>query len=150
MTASVGLKPDTEAAIDNISGLVRSYNGFIKAMSEYSDAPSRNKGLMMEMNSIVRAYSSSMERLGISLGADGTLDLDQDALAEAIGDSYNPEAYDTLKAFSTSVLRKSNQISLNPVAYMSKTVVAYKNPGRNFSSPYTASAYSGFLFNSYC
>lgn len=150
ITATVGLKPDTEAAIDNVTGLVNTYNNFIGTMSAYSPVVSRNNGLMMEMNSIVRAYGKDMSKMGITMGEGGKLDLDVDSLKDAIGDSFNPEAYDTLKAFSASVLRKSNQISLNPVAYMNKTVVAYKNPGRSYSSPYTASAYSGLLFNSYC
>lgn len=150
VAAIVGVKPDTEAAVDNISGLVGSYNEFIKAMSRYSSSPSRNSGLMMEMSNIVRSYGDEMGRIGISIEADGTLDVNRATLEDTIGSSYNPETMDALKNFSTSILRKSNQISLNPVAYMNKTVVAYKNPGRNYNSPYTASAYSGFLFNSYC
>lgn len=150
VAAIVGVKPDTEAAVDNISGLVGSYNEFIKAMSRYSSSPSRNSGLMMEMSNIVRNYGDEMGRIGISIEADGTLDVNRATLEDTIGSSYNPETMDALKNFSTSILRKSNQISLNPVAYMNKTVVAYKNPGRNYNSPYTASAYSGFLFNSYC
>ena len=55
-----------------------------------------------------------------------------------------------LKSFSQSMIRKSGQISLNPVSYMNKTVVAYKNPGNNFLSPYVTSAYSGMFFNNYC
>jgi len=150
IAATIGLKPDTEAALDNINGLVQTYNNFVNTMKNYSSVVSRNNGLMMEMSSIVRSYGSDMGKIGITLGESGTLELDQDVLKDAIGDSFNPEAYDTLKSFSSSVLRKSNQISLNPVAYMDKTVVAYKNPGRNYTSPYTASAYSGLLFNSYC
>lgn len=150
VAATVGMKPDTEAAIDNITGLIDTYNKFVNTMKAYSSVASRNNGLMMEMNSIVRSYSSDMNKMGISLNESGNLELDVDSLKDAISDSYNPEAYDTVKAFSASVIRKSNQISLNPVAYMDKTVVAYKNPGRNYTSPYTASAYSGLLFNSYC
>lgn len=148
-TAMVGVKPDAEATAENISNLVGSYNEFIKTMSRYSSS-GRNNGLMLEMNSIVRSYSEAMGRMGISVGEDGALDVNRDALEEKISDDFNPNELDALKDFSVSVLKKSNQISLNPVAYMNKTVVAYKNPGRNFSSPYTASAYSGFLFNSYC
>ena len=148
-TATVGVKPDAEATAENISNLVGSYNEFIKTMSRYSSS-GRNNGLMLEMNSIVRSYSEAMGRMGISVGEDGALDVNRDALEEKISDDFNPNELDALKDFSVSVLKKSNQISLNPVAYMNKTVVAYKNPGRNFSSPYTASAYSGFLFNSYC
>ena len=31
-----------------------------------------------------------------------------------------------------------------------KKVVAYKNPGKTFSNPYTSSIYSGMMFNYYC
>jgi hypothetical protein len=34
--------------------------------------------------------------------------------------------------------------------YVDKKIVAYKNPGHNFASPYITSAYSGMMFNSYC
>ena len=149
VTATVGIKPDTEATADNISNLLGSYNEFIKSMSSFSSVR-RNNGLMMEMNAIARNYSDVMEKMGITIGEDGVLEVDRNTLEERIGSSYNPSEVDALKDFSVSVLRKSNQISLNPVEYMNKTVVAYKNPGRNYNSPYTASAYSGFLFNSYC
>jgi flagellar hook-associated protein 2 len=48
------------------------------------------------------------------------------------------------------MLRKTRQIAINPMEYVNKTIVAYKNPGKNFADPYTTSAYSGFLFNNYC
>lgn len=149
VTATVGVKPDAEATAENISNLLGSYNEFVKTMSKYSSS-GRNNGLMLEMNSIVRSYSEAMGRMGISVGEDGALDVNREALEEKISEDFNPDELDALRNFSVSILKKSNQISLNPVAYMNKTVVAYKNPGRNFSSPYTASAYSGFLFNSYC
>lgn len=149
IAATVGVKPDAEATAENISNILGSYNEFIKSMSDFSTA-GRNSGLMLEMNSIVRNYSEAMSRMGIAVGEDGALGVDKEALEERISDSFNPNELDAVRDFSVSVLKKSNQISLNPVAYMNKTVVAYKNPGRNFTSPYTASAYSGLLFNSYC
>ena len=60
------------------------------------------------------------------------------------------ETFGSLKGLSGMLMRKSSQVSLNPMDYVQKTVVAYKNPGHNYVSPYTTSAYSGMLFNSYC
>ena len=60
------------------------------------------------------------------------------------------ETFGSLKNLSASLMRKSNLVALNPMDYVQKTVVAYKNPGHNFVSPYNSSAYSGMLFNSYC
>ena len=58
--------------------------------------------------------------------------------------------FSTIKDFTDSILRKTNQISLDPMEYVERTMVAYKNPGHNFATPYMTSNYSGMLFNSYC
>ena len=34
--------------------------------------------------------------------------------------------------------------------YVQRTIVAYKNPGHNFASPYNTSSYSGMMFNFFC
>ncbi|MDE6974928.1 MAG: flagellar capping protein, partial [Lachnospiraceae bacterium] len=56
----------------------------------------------------------------------------------------------SIRNFTNSVLRKTGQISLNPMEYVDRVMVAYKNPGRNFATPYVTSNYSGMLFNGYC
>ena len=73
------------------------------------------------------------------------IDLLQTALSEK-----GFHGYDTLKDFTDSILKKINDVSLNPMQYVEKTIVAYKNPGHNFPAPYAASAYSGMMFNYYC
>lgn len=61
------------------------------------------------------------------------------------------DQFSTIKDFTNSILRKTNQVSLNPMEYVDKTLVAYKNPaGHNFAAPYMTSNYSGMFFNSYC
>ncbi|MCR5798866.1 MAG: flagellar filament capping protein FliD [Lachnospiraceae bacterium] len=150
VTTRVGVKPDTEAVVENISNLVGSYNNFIKSMNAYSSGLNKNETLFMEMNNIIKPYSNEMAKVGISISEGGTLDMDVDSLTKAINESADPESVDALNSFTSSILKKSNDISLDPVAYINKKVVAYKNPGKNFTSPYTASAYSGLLFNSYC
>lgn len=149
-TATIGVKPDTDAAVENISNLIGSYNDFIKTMSEFSSTQPRNAGLMEEMHGITQIYATEMSKLGINVESNGTMSIDEEQLEAAVADSSNHSSLASIKDFSNSILRKSNQISVNPVSYINKTVVAYKNPGKNFNSPYTASAYSGFLFNSYC
>ena len=91
-----------------------------------------------------------MAKLGIAPSEDGTLHLDSEQLTQSVATSETSEAIDSLKAFSQSMLRKSSQISLNPVSYLNKTIVAYKNPGNTFLSPYVTSAYAGMFFNNYC
>ena len=59
------------------------------------------------------------------------------------------EAFDYLKSFSSTLLRKSDQVALNPMDYVEKVMVAYKNPGHNFINPYVTSAYTGMMFDRY-
>ncbi len=149
-TTTIGVKPDTEALQENISNLIGGYNNFIKSVSEYKDTQSRSSHLIQEMSRIAGYYEEEMSKLGIIPGKDGTLQLDTEQLTRSVAEEETPKALSSLKAFSKSMLRKSSQISLNPVSYVNKTVVAYKNPGNTFLSPYVASAYAGMFFNNYC
>ncbi len=149
-TVAIGIKPDTEAFAENITNLIGGYNQFIKSVSEYQNNQSKSAELINEMQGIAKFYSSSMNQLGVNLTEEGTLVLDKEAFNNAIVSDEISDSFSSLKDFSSAMLRKSRQISLNPVNYVNKTVVAYKNPGKAYPSPYVTSAYAGFMFNSYC
>ena len=38
---------------------------------------------------------------------------------------------------------------MNPMNYVNTVVVAYKNPGHNFATPYITSIYSGMMLDNY-
>lgn len=148
---TLGLKTDVESLTDNISHLIGGYNDFVKAASSYLETQSKSKQLVNEMKGIAGHYSNSLESIGITLSEDGTMNIDRELLRQSAVQSEDiSETFESLKGLSGMLLKKSNQVSLNPMNYVQKTVVAYKNPGHNFVSPYTTSAYSGMMFNSYC
>lgn len=148
---TLGLKTDVESLTDNISYLIGGYNDFVKAASSYVETQSKSRQLVNEMKGIAGIYSNSLESLGVTLSEDGTLSVDRELLRQSAMQSEDvAETFESLKNLSDMLLKKSNQVSLNPMNYVQKTVVAYKNPGHNFVSPYTTSAYSGMMFNSYC
>lgn len=149
--AQIGLKTDMESLADNVNQLIGGYNDFIKAASSYLETQSKSKQLISELKGIAGFYGNSLESMGLTLAEDGTLNMDKELLQRTALESEDlSETFGTLKNFSASLLRKSNQVSLNPMQYVQKTVVAYKNPGHTYVSPYTTSAYSGMMFNSYC
>ena len=51
---------------------------------------------------------------------------------------------DELKA---AISRAASKASINPMAYVDKAIVEYKNPGKSLTAPYATSAYSGMLMN---
>lgn len=147
----IGLKTDIDSLTDNISHLIGGYNDFIKAASSYLETQAKSRQLIREFKGIAGLYLNSLEPIGITLAEDGTMKVDSDLLRQTALESEDlPANFGTLKDMSNALLKKSNQISLNPMNYVQKTIVAYKNPGHNFISPYVTSAYSGMMFNSYC
>ncbi|MCM1190387.1 MAG: hypothetical protein NC541_13970 [bacterium] len=147
----IGLKTDVETLADNVTHLIGGYNEFLKAASSYISTQTKSKQLVNELRGIAGIYSSSLEPMGVTLTEDGSLNLDQDLLRRTAAQSENiTETFGSLKNLSGTLIHKSDQISLNPMSYVQKTIVAYKNPGHNYISPYITSAYSGMMFNSYC
>ncbi|MDD3367417.1 MAG: flagellar filament capping protein FliD [Lachnospiraceae bacterium] len=149
---TVGLKTDVESLTDNISQLVRGYNSFIKAASEYNEQATKGTRLAGELTSIAGLYQNDLENVGLNIGEDGTISVDEEALKESALDENAGEHFASVKNFTNSLLRKSSQVSIDPMRYVDQKIVAYKNPyaTNNFASPYITSSYSGMMFNSYC
>lgn len=146
----IGLKTDVESLTDNVYHLVGGYNDFVKAAASYLDTQARSRQLIKEMKGIASVYGNSLESMGLNLEQDGTLAIDNDMLHETASQTNDiNETFGYLKNFSNMLLRKSNQVSLNPMDYVERTMVAYKNPGHNFINPYVTSDYTGMMFDGY-
>ncbi len=150
-TITIGLKTDMESLTDNVMQLVGGYNQFIKATADYLDSQPKSKNAIKEMSSIASGYTSPFESMGVSIAEDGTMTVDAEIFGKSIADDEAvTDTFNTLKDFSNKLIQKSKDISLNPMNYVDRKIVAYKNPGHNFVSPYNTSAYSGMMFNGYC
>ncbi len=150
-SVEIGLKPDIESVTDNITSLIGGYNSFIKAASSYIDSQTRSRKLIQEMQGIAAMYKPSMESMGLQIQKDGTMSVDSSKLKQTASESEDiTQTFDYIKDFSGMLLRKTHQVSLNPMDYVDKTIVAYKNPHRSYVSPYSTSAYTGMMFNGYC
>ncbi|MCL2051987.1 MAG: flagellar capping protein [Lachnospiraceae bacterium] len=154
----VGLKTSTESISENISNLVGGYNSFLESALNFSEENSKSRLILSEMRGIARLYEEEIAHLGLSINDDGLLNVtDYAKLGESLTQEPGGEdlvstnaGLQTLKSFTNAILRKSNQITLNPMEYVDKKIVAYKNPSRSFVNPYMTSAYSGMMFNGYC
>lgn len=149
-TTQIGLKNDVESLSENVHALADSYNNFVKDVASYPGAHTKSSQLLTELSYITRHYAPNLAALGLNFDQDGTMKIDDEALQNAAADDHAKENFGDVKNFANAMLRKTNQISLNPMEYINKTIVAYKNPGKNFPNPYVTSNYSGMLFNNYC
>ncbi|MBO4374431.1 MAG: hypothetical protein J5829_04935 [Lachnospiraceae bacterium] len=149
-SVTVGLRPDIESLVGNISGLVNGYNDFMKRAAEYNEAYGRSTKFDSQMQSIRNYYQNELDAVGLSFDENGMLNVNKNLLAHSAGEG---DPHDTLKAvtnFTNALVDKAAEISLNPMNYTNRVVVEYKNPGKNFPNPYITSMYSGMMFNGYC
>lgn len=149
MAATIGLKTDVDAFTDNVNQLVESYNTFVTKSEEFAQNHPASSKLTREIHSLASSYAQSLSSLGLKTTESGTLDVNEGLLRLIAGEDDAKEAFTPLRDFAASLVEKTEQISLNPMDYVDKTIVAYKKPGNNFNSPYVSSAYSGMLFNAY-
>ena len=147
---SIGLKTDVESLTENVSYLIEGYNSFLNIAAAYLDRQPKSTTLLGEMNNISSLYERELGAIGVSIGDDGRMELDKNLLQQTALNDDAGEKFKSMRSFARNILNKTNQISLNPMAYTEKTVVAYKNPGKNFATPYVTSNYSGMMFSSYC
>lgn len=147
---TIGTKNDVESLVGNISHMIQGYNDFINSIARYKeDHPTSNK-LLHEVSGIAEYYGDTFSSLGLSVEDDGLISINNDKMKASLESENMEDLFSGMKNFTSSLLRKSNEVTLDPMKYVDKKVVAYKNPGKTFSSPYTSSIYSGMMFNYYC
>lgn len=149
-SAKIGLKTDLESVTDNVRKLVGGYNSFLKAVDKYIGTFPKSSRLSNEMGGIAALYKNELDAVGLNLQNDNSITLDEKLMSQTVSEENVPEFLSTIKDFTTSLVQKTSQVSLDPMKYVDKTIVAYKNPGHTFTNPYAPSPYSGMLFNSYC
>ena len=148
--ATIGVKTDTESLTDNVTALVNAYNSFMDDAAAYLDRQPKSSRLVSEMAGVVSLYKNDLDAVGLTLRKDGHIAIDKDALCQSALEDNAKETFHSVREFANALVRKSKQITIDPMHYASSKIVAYKNPGKNFSQAYITSAYSGMLFNSYC
>ncbi len=149
-SVTVGTKTDVESLVGNISHMIQGYNDFIRSVSEYKDNQPLSHKLINEVSGIANYYEDTFSSLGLTLNDDGSILISDEKMKTSLETENMQELFSGVKNFTSSLLRKSNDITLDPMRYVDKKVVAYKNPGKSFVSPYTSSIYSGMMFNYYC
>lgn len=148
--STVGLKTDVDSFTENISHLIRGYNDFLQKAMEYTDSQPRSVRLISEMSGITSIYKNELDSIGLKMQEDGTISMDKGLLQQTAQENDALNRFQPVKNLTNMLIRKTNDISINPMDYVEHKIVAYKNPGKSYPNPYMPSMYSGMMFNSYC
>lgn len=147
---TIGFKASTDAVADNIMTLVNAYNNILTLGDNYSEnGASAGRKLLNEMSQASKTRQGELAYIGLMVAPDGTISLDKDILSSALTAERSDATFKTLQDFKDAIGEKADNAAINPMNYVNKVVVAYKNPGHNFNTPYISSIYSGLMLDSF-
>ena len=148
--AEISFKTDIDAVADNIMTLVDAFNHILEiAQNSSEEATGDTNKLLIEMSSVSKSRRESLGEIGLMVAEDGMISLDKDRLEAAIQPNRADVTFKRLSKFKNAIGAKADAIAINPMNYVNKVVVNYKNPGKTFTAPYFSSVYSGMMLDRY-
>ena len=148
--AVIGFKTNADAMKENIQTLVDSYNSILQTAGKYSVSQHQSVQLFRDMSNTAFAFQRELEDIGLIVEDNGQITIDTDMLSGVVNDENYEERLTVLTDFKNSLNVKANNASLDPMRYVDKILVTYKNPGKTYATPYITSIYSGMMMDEYC
>ncbi len=147
----IGKVTNQEPIMEKLRGFVDKYNSIFDFVKERQPDNHRAKKLLYELGVTMRQFSSQLTSCGLSVSKDGLLSIDEETMYRAVGSGELETLFSEDSSFSSALLKKLSDISLNPMDYLNKTVVTYPNlTAKKTLNPYISSIYCGLLYNNYC
>lgn len=146
----IGFKTNADAVADNIQSLLDAYNGILRTAKTYSESGAgNNHKLLTDMGAASLNKKVALESIGLMVAEDGSVEVDREILSSALTPDRVEDTFSILTDFRDTIGKKANSAAIDPMHYVDKVVVEYKNPGHNFAAPYVSSIYSGLLLDNY-
>jgi flagellar hook-associated protein 2 len=146
--AAIGFKTNTDAVADNIQKLADAYDGILTVAENNSKAGAgQGRRLLSDMSSVALKRSGSLGEIGLMVADNGSITIDRELLSEAITPERAEDTFERLAEFRDAIGQKAYNASVNPMKYVDKVIVEYKDPKHTFLTPYISSLYSGMLLD---
>lgn len=148
---SIGKVTNQEPIMEKLRSFVDKYNSVFDYVQEKQPNNPRAKKLLYDLGNTMRRFSAELEDCGLSVSRAGTLSVDEKLMYNAAGNGGLEHLFSEDSQFSSALLKRLSDISLNPMEYLNKTVVTYPNiTAKKTLNPYVSSIYCGLLYNNYC
>lgn len=149
--AQLSYIPDSDKILESVREIQKAYNKLVESTEEYGKNTTQHPRLMREYRRILNPHQSELEACGITFDETGRMQIDDSLAEQAALEGDMEKLFGKDSAINRALLSQNNEIKLNPMDYVDKTLVSYPNfgkPPRGYS--YITSLYSGMMFNYYC
>jgi len=144
-------KNDKNSTFSKISEFVDTYNDMIALAKDTSSPSKKSLKLLADIGSIATCYKNELDSMGLMVQEDSTIQIDETLLKQTIDTEEDGDGtFASFRSFREPLNRKIDYVLLNPIEYISKTIVTYPNTQNHYLNAYASSTYSGLMFNNYC
>lgn len=142
---------DADTLVNSLNQLTDSYNSLVDTANNNRATGNESNKLLSSINLSSSKFRNSLEACGISFDSSGKMKLDDSLVYQAADDGDLEDLLTDTSGVISSLRKKANIISLNPMEFIEKKIVTYPNISKPATTnPYITSIYSGMLFNYYC
>lgn len=142
----IGMHKSTDALVKHMQSLADGFNSLYDISSGQDFISDR---LHKDLNSITKRFRNTLDTTGLVVQKDGHIKTDESLIIQSALDGTLDSQLDQLSNFRGALMRQINQISLDPLEYIKRTMISYPNFKHNYANAYQASVYSGMMFNGY-
>lgn len=136
--------------IHKIQAFVDNYNSIFDFVNQKQPRNHRAKKLLYDLGNTMRRFSPDLKECGINVSKSGTLSIQEDTLYTSASNGSLEHLFSKEHTFSSTLLKKLSDISINPMEYLNKTIITYPNiTAKKTPNPYISSIYCGLLYNNY-
>ena len=144
---TVGLKPDFDTIMENVTELIDVYNSMVDLAVEKSDGTYESGKLLRDVSGMAKLHKHELDAAGFTVEKDGHIKIDEALIIQSANEGTLSENLQKLNSFKGAMVRRADNISINPMAYVDKKLIAYPHPTKNYPNPYVTSRYSGMMFS---
>lgn len=145
--ANIGLKPDFDTIMENVSELIGVYNSMVDLALEKTDGTYESGKLHRDVSSMAKLHKNELDAAGFTVEKDGHIKIDEALIIQSANEGTLSDNLQKLNSFKSAMVRRADNISVNPMVYVDKKLIAYPHPTKNYPNPYVTSRYSGMMFS---
>ena len=143
--------PDADKILESIRQFADTYNETVQLAKDYPSMQGHSIKLIRELKRSFHPYRNEMEACGLYFDEEHFLRIDESLARQAIEEGDMKNLFSAEHGMTRSIAKKSSSITVNPMDYVDKKLITYPNYSKQgITYPYSATMYSGMLFNYYC
>ena len=114
---------------------------------EKTDGTYESGKLLRDVSGMAKYHKNELDAAGFTVEKDGHIKIDEALIIQSANEGTLSENLQKLNSFKSAMVRRADNISINPMAYVDKKLIAYPHPTKNYPNPYVTSRYSGMMFS---